>query len=101
MQIENIIAIGFASKRCSIGYESCLQSIYQKNSKIIIVAQDAGNATKDKFSRLAEKKKIIYIELLTKNEIAAALKKSGVVSVVSIEDKNLANALIKEINEQR
>ena len=91
--------LGIATKAGKImfGTESCLEGIFQKKLKLVIVAEDAADRTKKHFQEKCEQAKINFYIFGTSEEISKAIGKENK-TVVGIKDKNIAGAIEKILN---
>lgn len=79
------------------GTDACLQAIGKKNVKLILVAEDASERTRQNFIRKCKENLIpIYIFGSTE-EISKSIGKINKV-VIGIKEKNLAKEIIKIID---
>ncbi len=68
------------------------QLVSEKKAKIVIVARDAGNNTKKKFSNSCHFYNTTLLPFSTKEEISACIGKENV-AVLAIEDENFAKKI--------
>ena len=88
--------LGLATKAGKIifGTESCLDMIYKKKVKLIIVAEDSSERTKDKFKKLSTGYKIPIIIAGNIEELSKAIGKSNK-AILGIEEPNLSSEIQK------
>lgn len=90
--------IGMANKAQKIvsGEDSVRQSIREKKVKLIIIAEDASDNTKKRFSNCANYYKVPYYIYLSKDELSISLG-GRIRSVIGIADNNFSIYLEKLI----
>ncbi len=74
----------------------CIEKIKFKKAKLLIIAEDTSQNTKDKINRVCEENKIKLYEYGKKDEISYAIGKQNK-TVVAILDNNFAKNLEKLI----
>lgn len=91
--------IGLATKAGKIvaGADACIQEIERRNIKLLILALDASNRTKNTFNEKCKEFNINVYEGLTINEISYTIGKANK-AVIGIKDKGFAQAICKIIN---
>lgn len=95
---KNYSILGLARKggKISIGFDVACKDIEKKRAKLIIIASDASEKTKKNIIFVCNKYNCIYKEYGEKEILGKNLGKK-VVSVVSINDDNIASYLLKNI----
>ena len=93
---------GFARKSGNLatGYDTCIQLMKRKKIKLLIVAEDASEKTKEKFLRLAEMNHV-EIHVFGKTEELSAMAGLENRSIFGLTDGNFAKAIVKEIEIMR
>ena len=76
----------------------CLEKIKFKKAKILIIAEDTSQNTKDKISKACEENNIKLFEFGLKDEISYAIGKQNK-TVIAILDNNFAKKIEKLIIE--
>jgi ribosomal protein L7Ae-like RNA K-turn-binding protein len=95
-KIKGLIGFAIRGKKYSIG-ESVL---FRKNKvKIALLAIDCAPSTKKKYLDKLSYNSIPYVEYGTKNQLGELLHKDEI-SLLAIEDINLAKEIIKLIKEE-
>lgn len=91
--------IGLATKAGKIvaGTDACIQEIEKRNVKLLILAVDASDRTKNTFKEKCKEFNINIYEKLTINEISNSVGKSNK-AVLGIKDIGFAKAMNKIIN---
>ena len=95
-KILGLIGLAARARKVCFGADMVEERTNKKKVKLLIVAEDASQRTKDKFKKISEKEKVPIIigeeiELLSK-----AIGKSNK-AIIGIEDINLSNE-IQRIN---
>lgn len=88
--------LGFAIKSGNIitGDDTCEMFIKKHRIKLLIVAADASENTKDKFRFMTKQHEIQLLEISTKEELSQAIGKSNR-AVIGITNRKFSNALLK------
>lgn len=88
--------IGLATKAGGIafGADSVESKIKQKEIKLVILAEDASNRTKEKFKELGESYNVPVIVISTIEELSKAIGKNNK-AIIGIKNVNLANEIQK------
>ena len=95
-KILGLIGLAAKARKVCFGADSVEERVNKKQVKLLIVAEDASDRTKDKFSKIAEKKNV---PIIIKGEIEILSKAIGKSNkaIIGIEDINLSNE-IQRIN---
>lgn len=91
----NTIRICIKAKKISIG-ETMLYDIRSNKAKVVVIALDAGEASKKKVKDKCKSFEVPCIELLTKKDLAYMFNKD--ISGFAITDENLAKKFIENLN---
>lgn len=91
----NTIRISIKAKKYSFG-ETMLYDIRSNKAKVVIIALDAGEASKKKVKDKCTSFKVKYYELLTKMDLRCLFNKD--ISSFCITDENLAKKFIENLN---
>lgn len=78
------------------GYNTCIHYINKNRIKLLIIANDASDNTKDKFTQLALSKKVNCVIWGKKDELSHAVGTDNR-SVFGIIDENFASAVASEL----
>lgn len=98
--MNNILTLlGFARKSGNLimGETLCEQGLMSKKITLLIIAKDMNGKTKEKFMSLCELQSVPYRELLSKDELSAAVGKSNY-GLFGIANKKFSRALIEKID---
>ena len=60
--------------KLAYGTDMCIEKIKFNKAKLIIIAEDASDNTKDKFKKLCDEKNIIYIMHSNKTDLSRAIR---------------------------
>ena len=77
------------------GYRTCAALLGKGKIRLIIVAEDASSNTKEKFKSLCSRYQVPCMIYGSSDLLSEAAGMSGI-SVFGIEDKNIADVMIKE-----
>ncbi len=91
--------LGIATKAGKIvaGTEACIQEIEKHNVKLLILAADAADRTKNTFKEKCKEYNVNVYENLTIDEISNSIGKANK-AVIGIKDKGFSQAIKKLIN---
>ena len=95
-KILGLIGLATRARKICFGSDSVEEKINKNKVKLLIIAEDASQRTKDKFKKMAEQKNV---PIIVKGEIEILSKAIGKSNkaVIGIEDINLSNE-IQRIN---
>lgn len=91
--------LGLAAKagKITFGADSCKEAMAKNKVKLIILAQDASERTKTKFTELSNKNNIPIYILASIDELSKSIGKKNK-AIVGIIDLNFSKAIEKIIN---
>ncbi|NLK73439.1 MAG: 50S ribosomal protein L7ae [Clostridiales bacterium] len=92
--------LGLAKKSGSLisGYNTCIHYLDKNKVKLLIIAEDASDNTKGKFTELAVRKNITYFIWGNKDDLSHWVGMENR-SVLGIINENFASAIISELSE--
>lgn len=92
--------LGFAMKSGNIitGDDTCEMFIKKRRVKLLVVAADASENTKDKFRFLAKQSNLRLFEISTKEELSQAIGKYNR-AVIGVTNKKFADSLIQLLDQ--
>ena len=92
--------LGFAMKSGNIitGDDTCEMFLKKRRIKLLIVAADASENTKDKFRFLTRQQEVQLVEISTKEELSQAIGKYNR-AVIGITNRKFANSLIQLLDQ--
>ena len=95
-KILGLIGLAARARKVCFGADSVEERINKKKVKMLIVAEDASQRTKDKFNKIAKEKNV---PIIIKGDIELLSKTIGKSNkaIIGIEDINLSNE-IQRIN---
>lgn len=96
-KIYGLLGLATKAGKLSFGTESCLDMIYKRKVKLIIVAEDTAERTMKNFKEKCLQNNIKFYIFGNKNEISKAIGKVNK-TVIGIKDKNFAEAIEKILN---
>ncbi len=90
--------LGIAKKggKVSIGFDATCLEVKNKKSKLVLIASDASEKTRENMQFICDKYDIKYVEYGEKEILGKSLGRK-VVSVLSVNDINIASYLLKNI----
>lgn len=91
--------LGLATKAGKVicGTDACLEGIEKNKIKFILVATDASDRLKNKFTEICNNRKLPVISFGTIQTISKSIGKQNK-AVIGIKDINFSNEIIKIIN---
>ncbi len=92
--------LGFAMKSGNVitGDDTCEMFIKKRRVKLLIVAADASENTKDKFRFLTRQSNIRLFEISTKEELSQAIGKYNR-AVIGVTNQKFADSLIQLLDQ--
>lgn len=93
-KILGLIGLAARARKVCFGADSVEERTNKKKVKLLIIAEDASERTKDKFSKLAQKQNIPIIIIGEISILSKAIGKSNK-AIIGIEDINLSNEIQK------
>ena len=96
-KISALQVLGLANRanELVLGYDQVLSSIQKNKVKLVLVASDASNKTKDTFSKKCFFYKIEILEVFTSEELSQALGRKA--KIVGIKDQGFGELIKKRI----
>ncbi len=99
-QICSYLGLARRAGKVLTGYKTCAAALGRGSAKLIILAGDTSQNTRDKFSVLCERRGVPFKIYSSSDELSAMAGLTGR-GIFGITDVNFAEAMIKEIeNEQ-
>ena len=95
-KIYSMLGIAKKGGNISIGFDATEIDIEKKKSFLIIIASDASDKTKKNIKFICDKYNCAYIEFGEKEILGRSLGRK-VVSVLSVNDKNIASYLLNNV----
>ena len=80
-----------------IGTDACIEKMEYKSIKLVLIASDASQRTKNKFKIKSEECKIPCYEILSIEEMSKAIGKNNK-ATIGIVDKGFSKKIIEIIN---
>ena len=93
-KILGLIGLAARARKLCFGADSVEEKTKKGKVKLLIIAEDASNRTKDKFIKLTEEKNIPIIIKEKIETLSKAIGKSNK-AIIGIEDINLSNEIQK------
>ncbi|NLK08849.1 MAG: 50S ribosomal protein L7ae [Firmicutes bacterium] len=95
MKALSLLGFAQAAGQVVSGYNGCLAVLRQGRCHLVVLAGDAGPATREKFLKAAKQTPIVTIK--TKDELGNAIGKSSR-AVLCVQEKKIAQAIIDAVN---
>ncbi len=95
-KIYSMLGIARKGGNISIGYDAACLDIKDNKSKLVLIAADASDKTKKNIQFICDKYNIKYVEYGEKEILGKSLGKK-VVSVLAVNDSNIASYLLNNI----
>lgn len=93
-KILGLVGLAARARKICFGADSVEEKIIKHKVKIVIIANDASNRTKEKFKKLSESNNIDSILFSNIEELSKAIGKENK-AIIGIEDINLAKEIKK------
>ena len=94
----NLLGLSKRAGRLAAGSFAAEQSIKSREAALVIIACDASDNTKDKFSSMADYYKVRYVYFAS-CELLGRFSGRELTSVAAVTDTGFGEAIIKRINE--
>lgn len=95
-KIYSMLGIAKKGSKISIGFDVTSLDIRDKKSQLVLIASDASDKTKKNIKFFCDKYEVKYIEYGEKEILGKSLGRK-VVSVLSVNDTNIASYLLNNI----
>ena len=99
-KLESYLGLARRAGKILSGYKTCAGSIGRGGIKLVIVASDTSQNTKDKFSSLCTRHNVPFLIYGSSEELSIMTGFSDR-GVFGITDDNFAKAIIKEIEHEQ
>lgn len=99
-KIESYLGLARRAGKIVSGYQTCVHTISKGNIKLIIVASDAAENTKDKFENLCSRYDVGFEVYGTIDKLSEMTGFTGR-GIYGITDRNFAEVMIKEIQNEK
>lgn len=96
-KIYGLLGLSAKAGKLSFGTEAVLEKIFKNKIKLIIIAKDMSEKSKEKIIKIAEQEKIPYYIFGTIFENSKAIGKVNK-AIIGVEDKNFAEAIKSRLN---
>lgn len=96
-RVLGLIGLCRRAGKITFGTQSCEEAIERKKVKLVLVAEDAVDRTKQNFKYQCERKQIPIRSFGTIEEISKAIGQNNK-AIIGIKEKNLANQIMKLID---
>ena len=93
-KILGLIGLSARARKISYGADSVEIQLKKKKVKLIIVAEDASDRTKNKFIKLSNEYNVPIIKLSEIDEISKTIGKSNK-AIIGIEEENISKEIQK------
>ncbi|KPU43903.1 putative ribosomal protein YlxQ [Oxobacter pfennigii] len=78
--------------KLAAGYNNCIFDIKKDKCKLLIIAENASDNTKDKFESLCKGRKLSYFIFGDKERLGSCIGKASM-SVLAIKDENMSKVV--------
>ena len=99
-KIESYLGLARRAGKIISGYQTCVHTISRGNIRLIIVAEDSADNTKEKFRNLCSRYDVEFRIYSTIEELSSMTGFTGR-GIFGITDKNFAEVMIKEIQNEK
>ena len=98
-KIKFTVCFGLATRagKISFGTESTLEVIKDRKAKLVILAKDASDRTKNNFKKICDEYKVTYREFSNIENLSKCIGKDNK-AVIAIKDVNFSSEIIKMID---
>ena len=92
-KVYSMLGLAKRARALISGETGCIQSIKRNECKLLILAEDASDNTKDKLISIAKKYKMEYVIFGNKSELAKAIGKEYTAAIAILDD-NFTKAIL-------
>ena len=96
-KICGLLGIAMKAGKLVLGTDACIEKIENNIIKLILVAKDASDRTKNKFKNKTDEFKVPYYEVSSIEEVSKSIGKNNK-AVIGIIDKGFSKRIIEIIN---
>lgn len=96
-KVMGLLHIARKAGKLKLGFDACERSMFAGISKLVIVATDISDKTRQRLDNLTEDTNIRKVEFGTKDLYGTEFNIRNV-AIISIEDKNFAKGVIRLFN---
>ncbi|KNF08861.1 ribosomal L7Ae/L30e/S12e/gadd45 family protein [Gottschalkia purinilytica] len=96
-KLYSMLGIGKKAGFITSGETGCIQNMKKDKCKLLLLASDASDNTKDKFISLCNRKKIKYVIIGKKHELGGSIGKD-IAATISITDDSFTKAVLNIID---
>ncbi|WP_425447481.1 L7Ae/L30e/S12e/Gadd45 family ribosomal protein [Dethiothermospora halolimnae] len=95
-KIYSLLGLARRANLVSLGQDGCNQAIKRNKCKLLIIANDTSDNTKEKFIKLCDRKNVRYVFFGDKESLGQAIGRD-IVAIISILDENFSKAIMDKI----
>ena len=96
-KIYGLLGLARRAGKISFGTESAVETIEKKKAKLVIVAEDASQRTKNNFEQLCQKQNVSIRIIGTIEDLSKSIGQVNK-AVIVIKDENFAKEILKRID---
>lgn len=96
-RLSGLLGLATRAGKIVFGTEACISSIEKNKVKLVIIAEDAADRTKNNFENICKKRGVLIKENMKIEELSKAIGKQNK-AVIGITDVNFSNEMLKIIN---
>ena len=89
------ICFALKARQCGVGASACEANLLKRKTKVLICSLQASERTINKFRKLCEEQGVPFFSV--EDDLGAETGREGA-NIFSVNDVNLADAIIKELN---
>ena len=99
-KIESYLGLARRAGKVISGYQTCVHTISKGTIRLLIVAEDASDNTKDKFAHLCKLYEVPFFIYASADYLSEMTGMHGR-GIFGITDRNFAEVMIKEIQNEK
>ncbi len=96
-KVHGLLGLATKAGKITSGSEACMEAIEKRSVKLILLAKDASERTKELFETKCREFNIPIYQILSIEEISQSIGKPNK-AVIGIKDKGFSEAILKNIN---
>ena len=96
-KVSGLLGLATKAGKIAFGTQAVIESIEKKTAKLVVIAKDTSEGSRNKIQKICEEKNVTYIIFGSIEENSIAIGKFNK-AVIAIKDNNFADAILKIIN---
>jgi len=95
-KVYSLLGLARRARLISLGQDGCSEAIKKEKCKLLLIADNASDNTKEKFIKLCGRKNVSYVFFGDKESLGKAVGKD-IVATIAVLDNDFSKAIIDKI----